>query len=189
MNNYENLGKGLRKIYVAEIGAVICAVLMLFPVVNIAAMAGLVIFCVIKLIGLYSACKDVKGCMISFVLTILCMPLPVVQYFVYIPLSVRFIYTIICAVVPVVASCIMFYSVSKVFEKMEETFLARQGMNTMWIYLICEIAGAFLEGYTDAMGRLMLVTLMTLGVAILSLVYQLKFLKAGAEQLGYYVNF
>ncbi len=189
MNNYENVGKGLRKICVAEIGAVVCAVLMLFPVVNIAALAGVLAFSIVTLVGLYDIGKDIKACMISLVLTLLCLPLPIVKYFVEFPAVAEFIYIIVKAVGPVAAVCIMYYSVSKVFEKMEETELAKQGMNTMWIYLICEIAGAFLDGFTNAMGGLMLVLLLSLGTAIVSFVYQFKFLKAGAERLGYYINF
>lgn len=71
MENYQNTGSGLKKMFIAEIGAIICAVVMLIPVLGtIVGGIGAIVFAVISMVGLYSAGKDIEGCKKAFTLTI-----------------------------------------------------------------------------------------------------------------------
>lgn len=55
MGNYQNAGAGLKKMFIAEIGAIICTVLMIIPIINIFAAIALLVFGIISLVGLYGA--------------------------------------------------------------------------------------------------------------------------------------
>ena len=70
MENYQNAGAGLKKMFIASVGTVACTVLAIIPLVNIIAAIGVLVFGVISLVGLYGAGKDIEGCKKAFTLTI-----------------------------------------------------------------------------------------------------------------------
>ena len=70
MNQYVNAGQGLKKVFIAAIGAIVCAVLMIIPVINLIASIGAIVFLVISLLGLNQAGKEIDGCKTAFILTI-----------------------------------------------------------------------------------------------------------------------
>lgn len=70
MENFQNAGSGIKKMFIASVGAAVCAVLMIIPIVNILAAIGTFVFGIISMVGLYSAGKDIDGCQKAFMLTI-----------------------------------------------------------------------------------------------------------------------
>jgi hypothetical protein len=70
MESYSNTGSGLKKMFIAEIGAIVCAVLLVIPVIRVIGGIGAIVFTIISILGLYGAGKDIEGCKKAFVLTI-----------------------------------------------------------------------------------------------------------------------
>lgn len=78
MGNLQNAGAGLKKMFIASVGAVVCTVLAIIPIVNILAAIGAIVFMVMSMIGLYQAGKDIEGCKTAFTLTIVNLILSIV---------------------------------------------------------------------------------------------------------------
>lgn len=71
MGNYENTGSGLKKMFIAEVGAIACMVVMIIPIIGwIIGGIGAIVFAVISLVGLAAVGKDIEGCKQAFTLTI-----------------------------------------------------------------------------------------------------------------------
>lgn len=70
MNQYSNAGAGLKQMFIAQVGAIICTVCAIIPIINIIAMIGAIVFVVISLVGLYNLGKDIEECKMAFILTI-----------------------------------------------------------------------------------------------------------------------
>lgn len=70
MSNYPNSGKGLKNMFIAAIGAIVCAVLTIIPLVNIVAGIAALVFAIISLIGLWAVGKDIPECKTAFWFTI-----------------------------------------------------------------------------------------------------------------------
>lgn len=70
MESYSNTGSGLKKMFIAEIGAIVCAVLLVIPVIKVIGGIGAIVFAIISILGLYGVGKDIEGCKKAFVLTI-----------------------------------------------------------------------------------------------------------------------
>lgn len=70
VNNYPNVGAGLKKMFIAQIGIIVCTVLAIIPIINIIAGIGAIVFAVISIVGLYGAGKDIEGCKKAFIITI-----------------------------------------------------------------------------------------------------------------------
>lgn len=71
MSNYPNSGKGLKNMFIASVGAIVCAVLLVIPLVNIVAAVAALIFTILSLIGLWTVGKDIAECKMAFWFTIL----------------------------------------------------------------------------------------------------------------------
>ena len=71
MGNYQNASGGLKKMYIAELGAIVCAVLSIIPLVNVIAAIAAIVFMVLSIVGLYCAGKDIPGCQKAFMVTII----------------------------------------------------------------------------------------------------------------------
>lgn len=70
MSQYPNAGAGLKQMFIAQVGAIICTVCAIIPIINIIAMIGAIVFVVISLVGLYNLGKDIEECKIAFILSI-----------------------------------------------------------------------------------------------------------------------
>lgn len=138
MENYQNAGSGLKKMFIAEVGAIICAVLSIIPIINILAGIGLIVFAVISLVGLYSAGKDIEGCKTAFMITIVNV--------IFTVLGVFFKTGIFGAIISIVGDILGFLavyyvctSVSDVMTQIGASEVSEKG-NTVWkINLVCYI--------------------------------------------------
>ena len=80
MNQYYNAGAGLKKMFIGQVGAIVCTILAIIPFVGIIGGTGALVFAVVSLVGLYGAGKDIAGCrtaiflqMLAFVLSVFSM--------------------------------------------------------------------------------------------------------------------
>lgn len=71
MSNYPNSGKGLKNMFIASVGAIVCAVLLVIPIVNIIAAVAALVFTILSLVGLWTVGKDIPECKMAFWFTIL----------------------------------------------------------------------------------------------------------------------
>ena len=71
MSNYPNAGQGLKNMFIASIGAIVCAVLLVIPFVNIIAVVAALVFTILSLVGLWTVGKDITECKMAFWFTIL----------------------------------------------------------------------------------------------------------------------
>ncbi len=70
MGNVQNAGAGLKKMFIASVGSLICLVLLIIPLVNILAAIAVFVFMIMSMIGLYQAGQEIEGCKTAFILTI-----------------------------------------------------------------------------------------------------------------------
>ena len=81
MNQYPNAGKGLKRMFIAQVGAIVCTVLAVIPLVNLIGGIGALVFAVLSLVGLYGAGQEIAGCKTAFVLTIISIALSILSMF------------------------------------------------------------------------------------------------------------
>lgn len=115
MENFQNAGSGIKKMFIASVGAAVCAVLMVIPIVNLLAIIGTFVFGIISLVGLYGAGKDIDGCQKAFMLTIINIVISVVS----IPLGSGFLGAILS--------------------------IAEYVLNFMVVYLVCTSVGSVMN--------------------------------------------
>lgn len=185
MNNYENIGIGLRKMYVATIGTLVCTLLSSVPLVNILFAIGILVFCVINLQGYYYVGKDISAGQAAFVLQIITICLSLANTFDMIPNGLKFLYTIAAELIPFLAICIVYHSVCKILRAKGADEVARQGN----IALCLQLASAVITVLASAMvfaGAILGALLISLIFSIVTLIYTLKFLKNSATEFGVY---
>ena len=69
---YKNVGNGMHKMYIAELGAVICTVIALIPIIGtIIGGIGALVFGILMIVALYGVGKEVEGCRKAFILMII----------------------------------------------------------------------------------------------------------------------
>ncbi len=71
MSNYPNSGKGLKNMFIASVGTIVCTVLFVIPIVNIIAAVAAMVFTILSLVGLWTVGKDIAECKKAFWFTIL----------------------------------------------------------------------------------------------------------------------
>lgn len=130
MGNLENAGAGLKKMFIASVGAVVCAVLVIIPVVNILAAIAAFVFAILSMVGLYGAGKDIEGCKKAFTLTIVNIVVSAVGSF----LQSGFL-GVIVSIVGYVLSFLVVYlvctSVSEVMNQIGAADVAQKG-ESVW---------------------------------------------------------
>lgn len=185
MNNYENAGVGLRKMYVATIGTLVCTLLSGFPLVGVLFSIAILVFYVIHLQGYYHVGKDIAAGKVAFVLQIVSICLSVVKAFEIVPESVEFLLTIADELVPLVAICLVYGSVCKILRAKGADEVAKQGK----IALCLQLASGVIVIVSTGMilgGSVLSGALIALIFSIVNLIYTLKFLKKSAEEFGTY---
>ena len=73
--------KGLKKMFIAQIGGTVCIVLAVIPLIGIVAAIAALVFSILSIVGLYEAGKNVDGCKTAFMITIANLVLSMVSNF------------------------------------------------------------------------------------------------------------
>lgn len=138
MGNYQNAGAGLKKMFIAQIGAIICGVLAVIPVINILAAIGILVFMVISLVGLNGAGKDIAGCKTAFMITIINMVVSVLAAF----FKTGIVGTIISIAGEVLSLLIIYFvctSVAEALRQIGANDAADKGITVWKLNLVCYI--------------------------------------------------
>lgn len=173
MNNYVNAGTGLKKVYIAEVGTLVCTILAFIPIINILAAVAALVFVVISLVGLYQAGKDIPGCKTAFILTIVSSVCSLLGYFGGI------ISTLISIVTTVLSFLVMYYvctSVAEVMNSIQQPDIAQRGQTVWKISLGCSIASVVFQLLVLIPGFAIIATIASVVVAIISIVNVVLFM-------------
>ena len=138
MGNYQNAGAGLKKMFIASVGAIICTVLMIIPIVNILAAIGAIVFGIMSMVGLDGAGKDIAGCKTAFTITIVNLVVSVLGAF----LKIGVLGTIITIVGEVLSLLVVYYvctSVSEALTGIGAAEAAQKGLTVWKMNLVCYI--------------------------------------------------
>lgn len=140
MNNYSNAGDGLKKMFIAQIGAIVCTVLLFIPFVNIVAAIGAIVFAVISIVGLYNAGKDIEGCKTAFIVTIIGLVVSIISNFT----SGSAFLAVVFSIADSVCSFLVIYyvctSVGTVLKENGAADVAGKGETVWKINLVCYAA-------------------------------------------------
>lgn len=189
MGYYQNAGEGLGKIYSASIGTLVCTFLLWIPLVNIFAAFAAVYFLVKNLRGYYAVGKDIAECKAAFWLEIAYL---VLYIWSNIDKSMPSVVESLISLLPMIASCVLIFSVANTLRNIGAVVVARQGIRAGVIYLICGVATSVvalmsaLMLLSGALNSAIAVALITLVFSVISLVFQLRFIKAASEEFGVY---
>lgn len=138
MQNLQEAKNGLNKMFIAQIGAIVCTVLAVIPLINIVAGLAAWVFIVLSLLGLWQAGKDIEGCKTAFTLTIANLAVSILNAL----FSTGVFGTILTLVKTVLSLAIIYFvctSVSDVMTKNGANDVAKLG-HTVWIInLACTV--------------------------------------------------
>lgn len=186
MYNLQNAGPGLRKMFIASIGAIICAVLAIIPIINIIAAAAAIVFAVISIVGLYQAGKDIEGCKTAFILTIVNLVVSILGNF----LKIGILEAIISIVGYILGLLITYYvctSVADVMKQNGAADVAQKGYTVWKINLVCYIVEIVVTILALIPIINIIAGIVSILIAIVSLVGSILymiFLNASANTLG-----
>lgn len=139
MYGYENAASGLKKMFTAQVGSIICMVLMMIPFIGVIGLIGVFVFTIMSLIGLNSAGKDIEGCKTAFTLTIVQMVVSVIGNLAGTGVfaTVFSVVNDILALLVVRAVCL---SVAEVMDQLNQRVVADKGRSVWKINLECYVA-------------------------------------------------
>lgn len=138
MGNLANAGAGLKKMYMASVGALICVVLAFIPVVNILAAVGALVFMVMSMIGLHQTGNDIEGCRTAFTLTIVNIIISVVGAFFHSGIM-HIIVVIAGYLISAMVTYLVCNSVGEVMNRIGAMEAARKGETAWKINAVCYV--------------------------------------------------
>ena len=193
MSNYPNAGDGLRKIYVALIGMMVCILFNIVPVIGFLGSIGTLIFQVVYLVGCYQAGKDIPGCMTAFILEIMAIVIAVITSVKDVGGVLGLLFGIADIFLPIIIMALICFSVAGVMRKIGAEDAAKQGVRAWWIYLASSVLSAVL-GFVflltafsgNGFGGLIVYTVLLFAITLVGYIFLLKFLKNSGEHLGSY---
>lgn len=186
MEYYYNAGPGIKKMYIASIGIVICLVASLLPFISIFAIVAMLVLAILNMIGLYQAGKYISGCRTAFILTIANIFVGIIEKF----FEGTFLESIIGIGGAVLEILIVYYmctSIAEVMNQIGADSVAQKGYTVWKITLVCNIVMivfgvlVIIPGFQGiALIGILLSTIAMLVAAIL----QMTFLSQSAKALG-----
>lgn len=138
MEKYQNAASGLKLLFIAQIGTIICSVVSVIPVIGIIGSIGALVFLVLNLVGLFRAGQDIAGCKTAFTLSIVNL---IISLLGLIPVSL--LQTILGLAGYVVSFLIVYQvctSVAEVMKEMGAEDTASTGGMVWKINLVCYAA-------------------------------------------------
>lgn len=138
MENLANAGAGLKKMYIASMGALICVVLAFIPIVNILAAVGALVFMVMSMIGLHQTGNDIEGCRTAFTLTIVNIIISVVGAFFHSGIM-HIIVVIAGYLISAMVTYLVCNSVGEVMNRIGAMEAARKGETAWKINAVCYV--------------------------------------------------
>lgn len=140
MNQYPNAGAGLKQMFIAQVGAIICTVCALIPIINILAAIGAIVFAVISLVGLYNLGKDIEECKKAFILTIVGAIVNILASLLAAVSVAGSLLSIAHMVISLLVVYFVCIPVSKVLSQIGATDAADLGQTVWKLNLVCYVA-------------------------------------------------
>ena len=136
MENYRTAGDGLKKMYYAEWGFMICAVLGAIPLIGIVAGIAKIAVAVLSLLGLYSVGQVIPKCKNAFYLTIVSMIITVLDMIIN-GWVINTLFSIMQSVTGIMISYYVCNPVADFMSGIGATDIANDGRNVWKINLVC----------------------------------------------------
>lgn len=175
MGNYQNAGAGLKKMFIASLGAVICTVLMIIPLINIIAAIAAIVFAVLSIVGLYGAGKDIEGCKTAFIITIINLVVSVLGN-----VFSSGVFHLLLSLAGYVLSFLSTYyvctSVAGVMNQVGAAEVAQKGITVWKINLVCDIVLVVVAILLYIPGVSLIASIATIVIAIVQLVASILYM-------------
>ncbi len=204
MNQYFNAAQGLKKMFIAQIGTIICTVCTsiaaagtlvfaaagslgltgLFGLLTVVGAIGAIVFAIINLVGLNGAGKDIEGCKTAFTIAIISIVVSLCGSFLK---SLALLFTLAGLVLSFLITYYVCTSVSGVMASIGARDIADSGNNVWKIYLACNIIQAVIAilNLTPVLSLLAGIgSIANLVVALVGLILYMIFLHKSSKALG-----
>lgn len=139
MNTYGNASQGLRKMFITQVGLIICSVLAVIPIINLLASIASVVLSIVYLVGLYQTGKDINGCSNAFTLSIIALVCNVISSFAGSVIVFSMLFSVAAAVLTFMVTYQVCISVSDVVGSRGHSDIANLGKSTWIVFLIGSI--------------------------------------------------
>lgn len=176
MNQYMDAGKGLKKMFIAQIGAIACTVLAAIPIVGLIGGVGAIVFAVVSMIGLYQAGKDIGGCRTAFILTLIDVILSVISGLISSSVVTAGIFSIVDSILSFLVVYYVCLSVAEVMTGIGANDVAQKGTTVWKVNLGCMIAIIVISVCSVIPGVNVIAALASIVVAIVSIVAAVLFM-------------
>lgn len=177
MENYQNAGQGLKQMFIAALGAVICTVLAIIPLINILAGIGALVFLIISLVGLNNAGKDIAGCKTAFTITIVNLIVSILGGVLsFGSATISSVITIVGYVLSLVSTYYVCTSVAKVMEQVGAGEVAQKGYTVWKINLVCYIVMIVVAVLAMIPALAAVAVVMSIVVAIIALIAEILYM-------------
>lgn len=207
MNQYFNAAQGLKKMFISQVGAIICTVCIaiatigavvfaatgslaltgLFGLLVAAAGIGAIVFAIISLVGLYGAGKDIEGCKTAFTITIVSLVVSILGNLFKSSAMLALLFSLAGFVLSFLQTYFVCTSVSEVMSAIGAQDIANQG-NSVWkIYLACNIIQAVIAILAMIPGLKLLAgvgSIANVVVSLVGLILYMIFLQKSYKALG-----
>lgn len=169
MQSYQNASAGLKKMFVAQIGTIICTIIMVIPIVGtIIGGIGAFVFAIYSIVGMNQAGQDIPDCKKALILTIVNIVVSILG-------NVPGLGTLMSIVGDVVSFLIVFFvcsSVAKVLREIGAAEVAGKGELVWKINFVCDVASIVIT-------ILMLIPFINILAAVLSVALAIVAIVAG----------
>lgn len=144
MEQFQNAAQGLKKMFIAQVGVIICTVIALIPVIDVVGVIGSIVFSIISLVGLNQAGKDIGGCKSAFTFTIAQIIVNAISNF-FDDGIVKSIFSIAVTILSLMIIYLVCNSVSSVLSGIGYQDIADKGMTVWKINVICCIISVIVD--------------------------------------------
>lgn len=133
---YSNISGGMKKMFIAQIGIIVCTVIAIIPIIGaIIGGLGALVFAIISLIGLYAVGKEVEACKKAFILTIVNAVLSLLTAIPVVGVIISIVNTIISFLI----TYLVCTSLAEVLRNADATDIANLGTKVWKISFVCAI--------------------------------------------------
>jgi len=138
MKNYPNAANGLHLMFIAEVLAVVGAILMLIPIINLIGSILAIIALVMMMVGLNKAGADDQGYRTAFMLSIVNLVVSIIGAFIPVG-AIKSILSIVSTVLNLAVVYYVITTTANLSHSIGNEELPRKG-NTVWVlYILCAI--------------------------------------------------
>ena len=204
MNQYFNAAQGLKKMFISQVGAIICTVGVAIGAIGAVAFAaagslslialfgglagiagiGAIVFAIISLVGLYGAGKDIGGCKTAFTITIISLCVSVLGSLFKSSAALAMLFALAGYVLSFLQTYYVCTSVSEVMSSIGAQDVANQGAVVWKIYLACNILLAVMKILEKITVLALLTSVANLVVSLVGLIMYMIFLNKSYKALG-----